>query len=704
MAFRTSLALSALALAAMHASAQQADQSVTITGRGSAGSAGVAGFGDTPLGRLPIAATSLGGPLLQDAGIGSLADLARLDASVGDAYNAPGYWSMLAVRGYTLDNRFNYRRDGLPISAETVIALDNKASIEVMKGLSGLQAGTSAPGGLVNLVVKRPAVGVRAAALEWEQDRTLTGTLDIGDRAGADGAFGWRVNAAYGHLDPRSNALEGSRHLLAVATDWRLGRSSLLEAEIEHSHQRQPSVPGFSLLGNRVPDAHAIDPRTNLNNQPWSLPVVMDGDTASLRYTRALSTDLKLTAHAMTQHLKSDDRLAYPYGCSAEETWDRYCSDGTFDVYDWRSDGERRRTDALDLSLAGRAVLAGMEHRWSAGVLGSRYRARFNRQAYNWVGIGTIDGTSVTPPDPALTDESTQRTERSTEWRVQDAVTLNATTLLWAGARHTALHRQSVRTDGSRATDYDQSFTTPWLALSHQFTPQGMLYASWGQGIESEVVPNRSRYTNAGQALPALKSRQFEVGYKHRNGTFDAGIALFDIDRPLWSDFGACDEALTCTRSRDGSARHRGLEAELEWRTGAWNLRAGALLLQARREGAADPALNGLRPANVPQRTLKLQATYAVPALPGLALVGLLTAEGDRAVLPDNTARIGGWARADATLRYSHKAGGHTLTWRAGIDNLANRRAWREAPYQFEHAYLYPLPGRTLRASVTAEF
>ncbi|NUP87560.1 MAG: TonB-dependent receptor, partial [Burkholderiaceae bacterium] len=76
----------------------------------------------------------------------------------------------------------------------------------------------------------------------------------------------------------------------------------------------------------------------------------------------------------------------------------------------------------------------------------------------------------------------------------------------------------------------------------------------------------------------------------------------------------------------------------------------------------------------------------------------------DRAVLPDNSAHIGGWARADATLRYSHKAGGHTLTWRAGIDNLANRRAWRESPYQFEHAYLYPLPGRTLRASVTAEF
>jgi iron complex outermembrane receptor protein len=363
MAFRTSLALSALALAAMHATAQQADQSVTITGRGSPGSAGIAGFGDTPLGRLPISATSLGGALLQDAGIGSLADLARLDASVGDAYNAPGYWSMLAVRGYTLDNRFNYRRDGLPINAETVIALDNKASIEVMKGLSGLQAGTSAPGGLVNLVVKRPAPGVRTAALEWEADRSLTGTLDLGDRAGADGAFGWRVNAAYGHLDPRSRSLEGSRHLLAVAADWRLGRSSLLEAEIEHSHQRQPSVPGFSLLGNRVPDAHAIDPRTNLNNQPWSLPVVMDGDTAH--------------------------RRAGP--------------------------------------LAGRASSVLVRHRapLERGRAAKPLRNRASvRQAYNWVGMGTIDGTErdAARPPPDRREHPARRTQHRagacrTRWR-----------------------------------------------------------------------------------------------------------------------------------------------------------------------------------------------------------------------------------------------------------------------------------------------
>ena len=60
------------------------------------------------------------------------------------------------MRGFVLDNRFNFRRDGLPINAETSIPLDNKERIEILKGTSGIQAGTSAPGGLVNYVVKRP--------------------------------------------------------------------------------------------------------------------------------------------------------------------------------------------------------------------------------------------------------------------------------------------------------------------------------------------------------------------------------------------------------------------------------------------------------------------------------------------------------------------------------------------------------------------
>ena len=77
--------------------------------------------------------------------------------------------------------------------------------------------------------------------------------------------------------------------------------------------------------------------------------------------------------------------------------------------------------------------------------------------------------------------------------------------------------------------------------------------------------------------------------------------------------------------------------------------------------------------------------------------------ESARMVLPDNSASIPGWTRVDTALRYETRLAGVQTTWRAGIDNLFDKRAWRESPYQFSHVYLYPLAPRTLRVSMQVD-
>ena len=71
--------------------------------------------------------------------------------------------------------------------------------------------------------------------------------------------------------------------------------------------------------------------------------------------------------------------------------------------------------------------------------------------------------------------------------------------------------------------------------------------------------------------------------------------------------------------------------------------------------------------------------------------------------LPDNSASIPAYALVDTALRYVTTFGRVHTTWRAGIDNLFDRRAWRESPYEFGHVYLYPLAPRTARASVQVD-
>lgn len=693
---------------AQNTAAPQLD-TVTVTGRANP-PADVSGWGDVPAAKAPFQANSINLEAQRDRGFSRLSNTTKLDASVSDAYNSEGYWDYLSIRGFVLDNRSNYRRDGLPISAETSLPLDNKERIEILKGTSGLQSGISSPGGLVNLVVKRPlAEPLRSALLQWRGPGSLLGAVDLSERFGKEQNFGLRVNAAHERLDSFVRQLQGHRHLLAVAADWHINPNNLLEAEFETSRRSQRSQPGFSLLGGAVPVVN--DARINLNNQPWSLPVVMNADTYSLRYTQRINPQWRWTAHAASQRLLTQDRLAFPYGCSAENNYDRYCSDGSFDLYDYRSENERRHLHALEVAVHGQFKTGSLEHRLSWGVQQNKLIQRFQMQAYNYVGTGNVQGTAITPADPALTDQNTNRDERSTEFFVRDAIQLAPDLTAWLGLRHSRLERDSIRTNGSRVTSYQQSFTTPWLAASLALNPSTTVYASWGQGIESDVAPNRARFTNAGQALPALRSRQTEVGLKNSGGLWGWSLAWFDISRPVSASVGiecfSDTPGNTCTRQTDGQARHKGIEVASTVRSGPWTLQGGLQWLHARRQNSQDTNINGKTPVNVPATTVKLQARYDVAALPGLALLGDVVSESRRQVLPDNSVSIPSTQQVDLGLRY-RSAGESSPSatqwiWRVGVSNVFDQRRWRESPYQFDHVYLYPMAPRTWRLSVQTD-
>jgi iron complex outermembrane receptor protein len=176
---RSPIAAAALLLATAAHAQTTTLAPVTVTGRADP-AAGVSGWGNVPLSQTPLQATILSAEQLSDRGALRLADIVKIDPSVSDAYNSEGYWDFLAVRGFVLDNRFNYRRDGLPINAETSIPLENKDRIEILKGTSGIQAGTSSPGGLVNLVVKRPTEApLRNVQLGWRERGSVLGAVSL---------------------------------------------------------------------------------------------------------------------------------------------------------------------------------------------------------------------------------------------------------------------------------------------------------------------------------------------------------------------------------------------------------------------------------------------------------------------------------------------------------------------------------------------
>ena len=665
----------------------------------------VSGFGDVPLTQAPFSGVTIDAQTLRDIGATRISDALRLDASVSDSYNSPAYWDILSVRGFTLDNRYNYRREGLPMSAETMVPLDNKERIELFKGTSGIQAGTSAPGGLANYVVKRAPTGndevIRTVTASAGNGRSSSLTIDLGQRFGENKDWGYRINAAYEDLKPYIRNTEGHRQLLALAMDWRISADSKLEWEFEHSERQQIGVNAYSLLGGQLPPV--VDGRRNLTWQNWSVPGVFNADTGSLRFKQNLANGWLWTTSYGVQRLKTDDRLAYAFGCSAENVYDRFCSNGTFDLYDWRSDNEHRRVNALQSEVAGQVQLGGLRHDLAVGIMRTRNDLITQPYAYNWAGVGSVFAPYTSSAAPEAIYANTNRSESATELSLRDRVTLDARNTLWAGLRHSRIDRASVNTDGSSPLQVQNSVTTPWVALSHALNPTTTVYSSYGQGIELDAAPNLPIYSNAGQPLAALRSKQVEVGLKQNQGPVRWQAAWFDITRPQSAD--GCDANGLCMRQIDGQTRNRGLELSGAFSQGPWLLHASSAWIQSERQNAViDPSVNGQRGLNVPNVVMRALAQYRWRDLPGLRTSLRLSHEGQRQVLEDGSLPLPAWTTLDLAAHYDTRVQGLRTEWTLAIDNLTDKHYWRESPKQFGHYYLYPGAPRTARITVRTHF
>jgi iron complex outermembrane recepter protein len=509
--------------------------------------------------------------LLKEAGANSLSRTLALDASLSDAYNAVGYFESLQIRGFVLDSVNNYQRNGLPTLNYAPYAAENKSQVEVLKGVSGLQAAVSAPGGLVNYRVKQ---ATREAITELNLSAAQGGgKLVHVDLSRTDEASGiaLRVNALHETIRPAAFNAAGSRSLLSAYLSWAASPRTKVGVDVEWQRKRQLEQPGFGLLYAGDPsgkatslprialnEANAIDPRTNLNAQPWSLPYEQRFVTAAVTVTHALSDATNLSFALQTQGLVTNDRIAFADGNFAVGVYPGAAANGDIDLYDYRSENEGRTLKVAQMSLTHKINIAGMPHSLQAQL--QSYQQRFEpqpKQAYNYVGTSNEFTPVITSPAPATQGYNTANSERVTSLMLADAISLTPQATLYVGLKASHLARSSTPAETGLTNTYSQQITTPGSGITWLFTPSLTGYMSAGQGIESEVVPTRDEFVNKGEALPALKSRQTELGIKWQvSPRLLATAAVFDINKP----YAQKDVTTNVMIAGAKQARHTGLE------------------------------------------------------------------------------------------------------------------------------------------------
>ncbi len=159
------------------------------------------------------------------------------------------------IRGFRQSNTY---RDGARLGRNISLNItdpQNIERIEVLKGPASIFYGQIEPGGLINIVTKRPRgesfTDFRQTFGSFNTTRT---TLDTSGRLdGDDGKFLYRINAVYENSDTFVDYPDGlgtERTFVAPVLTWLISEDTSLTFEFNYTRQQRPVDRGMVLFNN----------------------------------------------------------------------------------------------------------------------------------------------------------------------------------------------------------------------------------------------------------------------------------------------------------------------------------------------------------------------------------------------------------------------------------------------------------------------
>ncbi|WP_139672730.1 TonB-dependent siderophore receptor [Pseudomonas sp. F16(2018)] len=658
----------------------------------------VGGLHSTPLLDTPAAVSVFSRQLLDDRQVRKLSEVLQSDASVGESYAPIGYYENFNVRGFELNAASSYRVNGQTIAGEQNVALENKQQVELLKGLSGLQSGVSEPGGLVNYVTKRPE-DVRSLSVSSNEQGERYLATDLGGWFGAERQLGLRVNLAHEDIRSYVDHADGKRDFASLALDWQINPNAVLELDAEYQHREQYSVPGYQLLGGtQLP--HGVDPKDHLAWQSWAKPVQNDSLNLGGRFKYQFNDNWNGTLSASRSKVVIDDYSAFAWG-SSEGSY--FGSNGDYDIYDFRSPDDTRRIDEAQATLDGRFDALGVSHELTVGTSAQR-RTLDQRPGYNeWRGTGNIHtgAPAVEPSDKPIGSSERRLDSRQYGLFFSDRITFNDNWQTVIGAREVRLDEKTWDQNGVAGRHTRQYQLLPNAALIYKPQPDTTLYASYAKGLSSGgTAPWYA--SNAFEILAPTLSRQLEVGIKRDWQGMSFSAALFQIRQAY--QYARPDENPAPTYVQSGQQKNTGLELGASgWVTSNLQIQASAAAIRARVQNSDTVAYEGHQAINVPRLRAALQADYA-PPVPGLALLGGARYSASKYASSAGNVEVGGYTVFDIGSRYRTNIGGYDTVLRLTVDNVFDKRYWRDVGDYLGDNYLFQGAPRTARLSASVSF
>ncbi|WP_229262034.1 TonB-dependent siderophore receptor [Duganella guangzhouensis] len=548
-------------------------------------------------------------------------------------------------------------------------------SVEVLKGPASLLYGIMDPGGVINVVSKKPLQEqiTSLSLLGSTYGRGKNGGGITLDSTGplAETGLNYRVIVDHLNEDYWRNFGRHRETLFAPSLAW-YGKDTQLLLSYEHRQFLYPFDRGT-----------ALDPRTNA---PLDIPITrrldepfneMDGrsDLAQLTLDRQLNQYWKAHLGVSYNRETYDANQLRVNGINVATSTLVRSNDATHGAISTDSYGLFYLQGALDL--------AGLHHEMQIGSdieYRRIFRADLLRQATTSIFsyLNPVYGTESPSATVSASDsdQSDQLHDRSIF--AQDSIYLTERWIVSVGGRYQEYRQIAGRgRPFSANTNTDSSKWLPKVGLVHKVTPIWSLYASYTESLKpaSTIAPLSTGVVIDSAVLPE-QARTWEAGAKFADPAgFSGSVALFNIDKQnvLVSQFNDVTK-LTDWRAA-GAARSRGLEADISGRLSQnWNLIGGVAYTDA--VTTRDPLYRGFRLWNVARQTAALSVAYdAGKVFGGDKLRGGLGAHyvGKRAGDSANSFILPAYTVADAFATYDTRIGGRNVRFQLNVKNLFDR-------------------------------
>ncbi|RAI59588.1 TonB-dependent siderophore receptor [Roseicella frigidaeris] len=595
---------------------------------------------DTPLRDIPQSIAVVPRQVLEDQQAVSLDDALRNVSGVRPAGSAGNRSQSYILRGFRTQTQ---SVDGVMLNpalefAETTRDLANVERVEVLKGPASVLYGRGDPGGVINIVTRRPDVrpsaGLNIMTGSYGFNR---GEFDLTGPISADKSVTARlIGAAQQENGYRDHMSIAEREFLAPSLQWQPNDRTRVTLDATYLDQRLPFDRGLPAVG------HAVTlPRERYFGENWSR-------ASATRQDVALRIDHQATDWLTLRQVTHFDwatarRLSADPVSLAGPTLSRRATDQT----------DESQSIDLQLDATARFATGPLAH---AVTLGGEYVHAKRSLELSQATLAPIN--IYMPIYGAQPGRFSLRTVRNNTLDLksaflQDQVAIGTQVKLLAGLRFDSYDQRDnsyniITPSATQLNATNGSAWTPRFGAVCEPTSRLALYASWSRSFLPQVGADR-----IGRAFDPEKGEQYEAGIRYDivPDRLTATFAAFHIIR---ENVLATDPQDSNYSVQTGKQRSRGFELDIAGEIMAgWRVIGSGAYTDA--EITADTTfIPGRRLTGVPLWSGSVWSTYELQdgPLQGLLLGAGAFMAGPRAGDLNDSFKVSGYTRIDATVSY----------------------------------------------------